>query len=79
MRGRAATAAMPVEARPAPPVVLALSATAIARYLARGWRITPHGRPDAGITTGPCARCRAPHHLYGPGGHPLCGRCRSPT
>jgi putative DNA primase/helicase len=25
---------------------------------------------------GPCAKCRAPHHRYGPGGQPLCQECR---
>lgn len=26
---------------------------------------------------GPCARCRACHRRYGPGGGPLCPRCRA--
>jgi hypothetical protein len=25
---------------------------------------------------GPCARCSATHHRYGPGGRPLCANCR---
>jgi len=27
---------------------------------------------------GPCARCGARTHIYGPGGHPLCADCRPP-
>lgn len=28
---------------------------------------------------GPCARCGARHHRYGPGGQPLCPACRGAT
>jgi hypothetical protein len=52
------------------------------RWLERGhkagWRITEFGRLDTGETVGPCARCAAPHELYGEHGNPLCDDCRNP-
>lgn len=52
-----------------------LGAGAVVAYREAGWRITPGGRPDTGIRTGPCARCGAQTVRYGPAGRPLCGDC----
>jgi hypothetical protein len=48
-----------------------------------GWRdakhlvITPEEHRAAWNTPdGPCARCQATCHRYGPGGNPLCRACR---
>lgn len=49
------------------------------QYRRRGWHITAAGLPDAGITTGPCGRCRQPTLLYGPNGRPLCPSCEGGT
>lgn len=56
-----------------------LGAGAIESYREVGWRITEHGRPDAGTTTGPCGRCRHPAGVYGPNGRNLCGDCEGGT
>lgn len=42
----------------------------------KGWRITPHGRVDAGMVTGPCTGgCGAVVVRYGPLGRPQCEDC----
>jgi hypothetical protein len=51
----------------------------IEEYRECGWTITPYGRPDAGVTTGPCGRCRQPTLLYGPNGRALCVDCEGDT
>jgi hypothetical protein len=52
-----------------------LTPTALDAYRRAGWHISEFGRPDPGVTTGPCGRCRKPCHLYGPGGRGLCDNC----
>jgi hypothetical protein len=56
-----------------------LGAGAVEEYRECGWTITPYGRPDAGVTTGPCGRCRQPTLLYGPNGRALCVDCEGDT
>jgi hypothetical protein len=71
--------------KPEPDELLALRRTA--ELLHRKWRPTA-AVAQTGATAlhlhppglgGPCARCRATHHRYGPGGQPLCPNCRKDT
>lgn len=53
-----------------------LGAGAVQLYREAGWRITEFGRPDPGVVTGPCGRCRKPTLRYGPRGRATCLECR---